>query len=138
MITSITKYRVTYADTDPMGVMYYGNYAKLYEIGRTEMIREFGYTYREIEASGTLMPVASVNTKYLRPIKYDELVTIETSLKELPTARMVFHHKIFNENGDLSNTSEVTLVFLDSKSSRPCRPPDRLMELLQEEGLASN
>jgi len=135
MLVSTTKYRVTYADTDTMGVMYYGNYAKLFEIGRTEMIRENGITYKEIEDAGTMMPVVAMNTKYLRPVKYDELITIESSLKELPTARMVFYHKIFNEEGNLSTLSEVTLVFLDRKTSRPCRPPEILVDYLKSEGL---
>jgi acyl-CoA thioester hydrolase len=136
MIISTTTYRVTYADTDTMGVMYYGNYARLFEIARTETIRENGITYKEIEESGVMMPVAAMNIKYHRSIQYDELVTIESTIKELPTARMVFHHKVLNENGELATTAEVTLVFLDMKTNRPCRPPAMLLEYLKREGLS--
>lgn len=132
MITTTTQYRVTYADSDPMGIVYYGNYPKFYEIGRTEMIRELGYTYQEIEESGIYMPVASMNNKYIRPVYYDELITIETTLKKIPEVRMVFHNRILNEKGEEVNTAEVTLVFLNAETNRPTRAPEKLLELLKK------
>ncbi len=81
-VTGKVQYRVIYADTDQMGVVYYGNYGKLYEIGRTEMIRGMGFPYKELEKSGVMMPVYSVESKYLNVITYDELITIETIVRE--------------------------------------------------------
>ena len=129
-ITSKTQYRVTYADTDQMGVIYYGNYGRLLEIGRTEMIREMGMAYMELEKSGIVMPVYSVESKYKNVIKYDELITIETTLKEIPAARIEFFYRIFNEQGILAHEAKVVLVFLDMKTNRPVRAPEKLLELL--------
>ncbi|HER08609.1 MAG TPA: acyl-CoA thioesterase [Bacteroides sp.] len=129
-VTHRTKYRVTYGDTDQMGVVYYGNYARLYEIGRTEMIRELGMPYRELEEGGIRMPVYSVESRYKDVIRYDELVTIETSVHQTPGARMEFEHRIFNESGKEVHAARVVLVFLDMKTNRPVRAPENLLRLL--------
>ncbi len=129
--TSKTQYRVTYADTDQMGVVYYGNYARFFEIGRTEMIREMGMPYSELEESGVVMPVYSLESKYRNVIRYDELITIETTVRDLPLVRMEFHHRIFNEAGKIAHEAKVVLVFLDLKTNRPTRVPERLLELLR-------
>jgi acyl-CoA thioester hydrolase len=128
--TATTEYRVRYADTDQMGVIYYGNYARLYEIGRTEMIREAGLPYNELEKRGIMMPVYSVESKFRDVIRYDELVTIETTVRELPSARMTFHTRIFNEAGDLVHEATVVLVFMDMKTRRPVRAPGILLDVL--------
>jgi len=131
-ISRMTTYRVRYSDTDQMGVVYYGNYPRFYEIGRSELIRDMGYTYKELEDSGVFMPVASVNCKYHKSLYYDELITIRTALKELPKARMVFHHTIFNSNNELVHTAEVTLVFLSKKTDRPVRVPKAMIDVLNK------
>ena len=132
-ITSRTKYRVTYADTDQMGVVYYGNYGRLLEIGRTEMIRETGMAYMELENDGIVMPVYSVESKYRNVLKYDELITIETTLKELPATRIEFFYRIFNEAGKLAHEAKVVLVFLDTKTNRPVRAPEKLLDLFKDQ-----
>ena len=132
-ITSRTKYRVTYADTDQMGVVYYGNYGRLLEIGRTEMIREMGMAYMELENEGIVMPVYSVESKYRSVLKYDELITIETTLKELPATRIEFFYRIFNEAGKLAHEAKVVLVFLDTKTNRPVRAPEKLLDVLNRQ-----
>ena len=129
-ITSRTQYRILYADTDMMGVVYYGNYGRFFELGRTEMIREMGMPYIELEKAGIVMPVYSVESKYKNVLRYDELITIETTVKKLPVARMEFFHRIYNEDGGLAHEAKVVLVFLDMKSDRPVRAPERLTELL--------
>jgi acyl-CoA thioester hydrolase len=132
MFITTATYRVRYSDTDQMGVVYYGNYARFYEIGRSEMIRDLGYTYKELEKTGVFMPVASVNAKYHRPIYYDELITIETALKKMPQARMVFYHTIYNEKQEVVHTAEVTLVFLDGATNRPVRVPQYMLDALEK------
>jgi acyl-CoA thioester hydrolase len=134
-ITGRTQYRVRYADTDQMGVVYYGNYGRLYEIGRTEMIREMGLPYVELEKEGVMMPVYSVESRFLNVLKYDELVTIETTVKELPTAKIEFFHRIFNEKGDLAHEARVVLVFMDPVSGRVVRAPGKLVTVLKQERL---
>ena len=114
MYTSQTQLRVRYAETDQMGVVYYGNYAQFYEIGRAEAIRQLGFTYRELEALGIVMPVTAMTCRYLRPALYDDLLTIKTTLRVLPEGSQVeFHHEVFNEEGKLLNTGSVSLVFYD-------------------------
>ena len=130
-ITSRKQYRVIYGDTDMMGVIYYGNYGRLYEMGRTEMIRELGMPYIELEHAGIVMPVFSVESKYRNVIRYDELITIETTVKEVPAVRMEFFTKIYNEDGDLAHEAKVVLVFMDMKTNRPVRAPEQLVKLLE-------
>ena len=127
MLVNETTVRVIYADTDNMKYAYYGNYAKYYEIGRTEAIRSLGITYREMEEAGTFMPVHSLSCRYLKPAFYDELLTIRTTVKDLPQARMVFYHEIFNEKADLIHTAEVTLIFMDAKRNKPVRAPEMIL-----------
>ncbi len=131
-ITTTTTYRVTYADTDQMGVVYYGNYGRLLEIGRTEMIRELGMPYNDLEKSGIVMPVYSVESRYRNVLKYDELVTIETTVKEVPTARTTFHYPISNEARVLSHEATSVLFFLDTKTNRPVRAPEMLLNVLKK------
>ncbi len=133
MITSETTYRVRYADTDQLGVVYYGNYARFYEIGRTEMIRDVGLTYKDIESSGVGMPVVSVQARYRHFALYDELITIRTRVEKMPEARIIFHHEILNEKGTVIHTAEVTLAFFDLETSRPTRAPKILTDVMERE-----
>ena len=130
-VTGKVQYRVIYADTDQMGVVYYGNYGKLYEIGRTEMIRGMGFPYKELEKSGVMMPVYSVESKYLNVITYDELITIETIVRELPTAKIKFQNRIFNEDGILAHEATVVLVFMDTHTKKLVRAPEGLLKLFK-------
>jgi acyl-CoA thioester hydrolase len=131
MLTNYTTARVIYADTDNMKYAYYGNYAKYYEIGRTEAIRSLGISYREMEERGVFMPVHSMNSRFLKPAFYDELLTIKTVVEKLPEARMVFQHEIYNQNNELIHTGEVTLIFFDGLRKKPVRAPEFLLQLMQ-------
>ena len=133
MYTQELNIRVRYVETDSMGIVYHANYINYYEIARTEMLRAAGnYSYREMEDNGVLMPVVELESKYHRPAYYDELLTIRTTIKEMPTARIRFYYEIFNAAGDLLNTGSVTLGFMNSQTRRPCRPPVKLLETLQQ------
>lgn len=131
MFTCDIQQRIRYGETDQMGYVYYGRYAEFYEIGRTELIRLLGMTYRDLELSGILLPVVRLIAKYHRPAEYDELITIRTQLRSLPTARITFFYEIFNETGDLINEAECQLVFTDSSTRKPVRPPRNLMDALE-------
>src|ERR1041384_2936714 len=100
MFTATIQIRVRYGETDQMGYMYYGNYALYYEVGRVEALRTLGVSYKEMEEQGIMLPVAELHTKYLRPALYDDLVTVKTTLKELPAHHKIqFHSELYNEKG---------------------------------------
>ena len=132
MISCETKYRVCYGDTDRMSVMYYGNYPRLYEIGRTDLIREVWKSYREVEESGILLPARSMNINYYKPAIYDEVLTIKTIIKEIPKVKLCIISEIYNEKMELINVGEVVLGFMDAKSGRPRRAPEDFIAILNE------
>ena len=133
MFITETQIRIHYALTDQMGVVYHGHYAQFYEIARTEAIRLIGYTYKDIEAMGIIMPVIDIHSRFLRPAKYDDLITVKTILKELPLHhKIVFHHEIYNEADELLNTGDVTLYFMQSKEMKRCDMPLQLKEVLEK------
>lgn len=123
--------RVRYADTDQMGYVYYGNYGRFYEIGRVEALRSIGFSYREMEESGTMMPVYENYSRYLQPARYDDELSIRVTIAELPAARVVFRYEIRNQDNTLLNTGETTLVFLNRETNRPTRAPKGLIDKLQ-------
>ena len=131
MLITETKVRVRYAETDQMGYVYYGRYADYYEVGRTEMIRGLGITYRKFEELGIMMPVLEMKIRYYNPARYDDLLTIKTRVEELPIARIHFFCEIYNEQGDKLNSGEVSLVFTDSETRRPVRAPEELISAMQ-------
>ena len=133
MFTTETSIRIHYALTDQMGVVYHGHYAQFYEIGRTEAIRSLGYTYKDIEALGIIMPVVDIHSKFLRPAKYDDLITVKTTLKEMPIHhKIIFHSEIYNQLDQLLNVGDVTLYFMEAKTMRRCEMPVQLKEELMK------
>lgn len=130
MFTAETQLRVRYAETDQMGYVYYGNYAMYFEVARVEAMRSAGFSYREMEENGVMMPVLESYIKYLKPGKYDELLTIKTSIPELPGVRIRFEYQVFNEQMELITEGWTTLAFLKKESHQPTRPPRNLLDLL--------
>jgi acyl-CoA thioester hydrolase len=123
MIVTETKIRVYYEDTDQMGVVYYGNYARYYEIGRTEMIRELGFTYKQMEELNIMLPARSLKINYLKPAYYDDLLTIRTIVDTIPAVKFPIKTEIYNEKGDLINSGEVVLVFMNALTNKPVSAP---------------
>ena len=133
MFISETNIRVRYAETDQMGVVYHGNYAQYFETARAESIRQLGFTYKEMEAMGIVMPVVELQTKFLRPAYYDELLTVKVILKELPEGhRTEFHHEVYNEKKELITTGRIVLYFMDTKTSKKTNMPLQLHEKLKK------
>jgi acyl-CoA thioester hydrolase len=127
MFSSTTQIRVRYGETDQMGYLYYGNYALYYEVGRAESIRQLGFTYRQLEEMGVMMPVTELQSQYFRPVLYDDLVTVKTILKELPEgSKIQFHSELYNEEGQLLNKGVTTLVFYDAKEKKRTNMPQEL------------
>jgi len=131
MFTASTQIRVHYALTDQMGIVYHGHYAQFFEIGRAEAIRQLGFTYKELEAMGVIMPVVDLHVRFLRPVKYDELITVRVTLKELPVHhKIVFHSEVLNEKMELCTLGEVTLYFMEAATMKRCAMPAPMVERL--------
>jgi acyl-CoA thioester hydrolase len=132
MYSSETKIRVRYAETDQMNVVYYGNYAQYFEVGRVESIRQLGFSYKDLESTGIIMPVVEMNVKYLRPARYDDLLTIRTTLREWSVDhRIRFHQEVFNEEGKLLTVGDVLLYFLKSATMEKTNMPKEMADRLQ-------
>ena len=124
------KVRVRYAETDQMGVVYHGNYAQYFEMGRVEWLRKLGISYKWMEDNGVMLPVVSLNINYKKPARYDDLLTIKTILKSQSTVKIEFDYEILNEKQELLTIANSILVFVDMKTGRPTVPPDYVKEKL--------
>ncbi|MBK7408310.1 MAG: acyl-CoA thioesterase [Saprospirales bacterium] len=133
MYTHDFQKRVRYGETDQMGYVYYGNYAQYYEIGRVEMLRSLGMTYKSFEAEmGIMMPVVHLDIRYLRPAKYDDMLTIRTTLRELPERLSItFFVEILNEEEKVINSGSVRLCFVEIESGKTVPPPEALIARLK-------
>ncbi|MFM6953631.1 MAG: acyl-CoA thioesterase [Sphingobacteriaceae bacterium] len=127
MLIHSTKIRVRYGETDQMGYMYYGNYAQFYEVGRVELLRSLGMTYESMEASGIMMPVLELKCKYIKPALYDQEITVKVIIEQMPGIRIHFKYELFNEQEELINIGETTLVFVDMKKNKPCHPSEEFL-----------
>ncbi len=122
--------RVRYADTDRMGFAYYANYLRWFEIGRAEMLRSLGTSYREVEESGTSLPVVEAACRYLKPARYDDLIAIETAVTHLGRASVRFEYRVVREeDGELLASGQTRHCFL-SPDGRPARAKAGLLDLL--------
>lgn len=121
MITSRTDVTVRYAETDMMGIVYHGSYLPWFEIGRTNLLKEQGIPYRDLEADGYRLPVLEAALKYHRPAVYDDTVTVVTTLQEKPLLRIRLEYEIYR-GGDLLVTGHTLHAFVD-REGKPVRPP---------------
>jgi acyl-CoA thioester hydrolase len=125
MYSSEMQVRVRYAETDQMNVVYHGNYAQYFEVGRVESLRQLGLSYKELEATGVIMPIIEWNAKFLRPAHYDDLLTIRTTIKTLPADhRIEFYQEVFSESGKLLTTGKVVAYFVRRASMEKTTMPD--------------
>ena len=131
MITHQTEIKVRYGETDQMGVVYHGNYAHYLEIGRLEWLDAIGVSYKQMEANGIMLPVASMDLKYSKPAFYDDILTIKTTLLKRPTASIEFAYEIHNSSGELLTTAHAKLAFVNMKSNFPTRCPQYILDELQ-------
>jgi len=127
---TLTKIRVRYGETDQMGVVYYGNYAQYLEQGRTEWLRELGFSYKWMEANDVMLPVVHMSIDYKAPARYDDLIVVKTTLKKMPTVKIEFYYEIYNESKQLLVTATTILVFIDKKTNKLMKAPDYLIEKL--------
>ncbi|HRB71442.1 thioesterase family protein [Flavobacterium sp. WV_118_3] len=122
--------RVRYAETDQMGVVYHGNYAQYFEMGRVEWLRNLGLSYKWMEENGIMLPVVSLSMNYRKPARYDDLLTVKTIFKSQISVKIEFDYEIYNEAGELLTTGTSVLVFVDMKTGRPTLPPAYVTEKL--------
>lgn len=125
------EFRVRYGETDQMGVVYHGNYAQYFEMGRTGWLREMGFSYRAMEESGIMLPVISLSINYKKPARYDDLIKVKTTLVKLPTAKIEFDYEIVNEKNEILSTGNSVLVFVDVNKNRPTKCPDYILDKLR-------
>lgn len=130
MYQATTQVRVRYAETDQMGHVYHGNYVIYHEVARVEAMRQAGFSYKELEDSGIMMPVYENQCRFLQPALYDQILTIKVMVPELPRVKMRFQYEFTNEEEKLIHTGETTLFFMDKNSQRPTRAPKHLIDLL--------
>ena len=124
--------RVRYAETDQMGVVYHGNYAQYFEMGRVEWLRNLGVSYKWMEDNGVMLPVVSLEMNYKKPARYDDVLCIKTILKSQNSVKIEFDYEIYNEQNQLLTTGYSMLVFVDMKTGRPIVPPKYVSDKINE------
>lgn len=136
MYISETQIRVRYSETDQMNFVYYGHYATYFEVGRVEALRQLGLTYASMENDhGILLPVMNMHVRFLRPARYDELLTIRTTVPRMPGRDILFISEVFRKNQkgqeELIAGGRITLCFLEAGSRRRIDTPGFLIDRLQ-------
>lgn len=128
----LSQFRVRYSETDQMRVVYHGNYAQYFEVGRVEWLRNKGVSYKWMEENGIMLPVVSLSINYKKPAYYDNLLTLKTILKKQSTVKIEFDYELYNEQQELLTTGNSILVFVNMKTGRPIAPPQYILELLNK------
>lgn len=126
----ITFVKVRYAETDQMGFVYHGNYAQYLEIARLEWLTALGISYKWMEGNGVMLPVYNLNTTFKKAATFDDQLKIVTTLANIPTVRIVFDYKIYNQDQELLTEASTELIFMNTKTGRPMRCPDYILEKL--------
>jgi len=133
MIKHRTEIRVRYADTDQMKMVYYGKYFEYFEQARSDLLRSIGLPYPEIEKSGVFLPVIEAFARYKRSARYDDLITVESMVEEMPVARVRIAYKIFVKDEQEPIVEGYTVhSFLNGETGKPTRAPAQFLQVLQE------
>ena len=131
MKTGVVKVRVIYADTDAMGIVYHSNHIKWFEVGRTEMLREVGIVYRELESEGFYLPVTELYCHYLKPARYDVVLSVETRIHYFRRASLRFDYEIWDEPRENCLVEGYTIHAFLNREGRIVRPPDEIAQQLR-------
>ncbi len=132
MISHSTSFRIRYGETDQMGVVYHGNYAQFFEIGRICWLRSLGISYKNMEENNVMLPVISLQCNFKKSAEFDDEITVKTTLKKIPAVKIEFDYEIFNQNGDLLTTGNTVLAFINMTTLKPMKCPDYILEKLKE------
>lgn len=131
-ITSETLLKVRYAETDQMGVVHHGNYAQYLEIARIDWLSRLGISYKSMEENGVILPVFALDLKFKKSAFFDDELTVKTTLRKIPTVKIVFDFEIYNQNQELLTTASTTLVFINGETRKPIQCPPYLLDKLKE------
>lgn len=132
MIKSELKIRVLYAHTDKMGVVYYGRYFEYYEAGRNEFLRRLGYPYSRIESQNIILPVIEAVSKYYAPAIYDDEITLQTMLYDVPTVKIKIHYLLKNGQGEMLSEGHTIHSFVNEITRKPMRPPADFIDIVKK------
>ncbi|WP_108805321.1 thioesterase family protein [Aquimarina sp. Aq107] len=132
-ISSETSFKVRYSETDQMGVVHHGNYAQYLELARIDWLLRLGVSYKSMEESGIMLPVFTLDFKFKKSAFFDDELTVKTFLKKIPTARIVFDYKIYNQDEELLTIASSTLVFVDAETRKPILCPPYLLNIIEKE-----
>ena len=130
-ISSETVLKVRYSETDQMGIVHHGNYPQYLELARIDWLSKLGISYKSMEENGIMLPVFTLDLKFKKSAFFDDELTVKTSLRKIPTARIVFDYEIYNKNQELLTTASTTLVFVDSNTRKPILCPPYLLEIIE-------
>lgn len=129
MIKHEMNYRILYADTDAMGVMYYANYLRVYEAARGEFMRKLGFSFGEMEKKGIICPAINVNIEYFRFVEFDREVKIISIVNDVPLVKLEFFQEMYLDDGTLVNRAIVKLGFVDKHKHKAIRCPEWIKQL---------
>lgn len=133
MLKFSTEIRVRYADTDKMGVVYNGKYLEYFEVGRTELLRNFGLPYNEVEKEGYLLPLIKAGLEFKMPARYDDVILVESVVNDIYTPRVHIEYNITRkETGELLTLGFTTHVFTRVSDNKPTRPPQIYLDALKK------
>lgn len=128
----VSKLRVRYAEVDSMRYVYHGNYASYYEVGRTELMRNMGSSYKKLEDEGVMLPVIHLECHFIRPARYDDEISILTRIQRFTRTQITFSYRIYNQNNHLINEGLTTLVFVNRSTMKPRKAPDWFSEMIEK------
>ncbi len=131
LITSETNLKVRYSETDQMGVVHHGNYAQYLELARIDWLSRLGISYKSMEQSGVILPVFALDFKFKKSAFFDDELTVKTSLRKIPTVKIIFDYEIFNDSQELLTTASTILAFVDQKTRKPIACPTYLLEKIK-------
>ena len=131
MIEDFSKIRVRYAETDQMGVVYYANYFVWMEVGRTNLLRKNGLSYKQLEKDGYALPVLKAYAEYFYPAHYDEEITIHSLLKEMKGPKLKIEYKILNAEKKLLASGYTEHAFISSSTGKVVKPPQSFSQLVE-------
>lgn len=132
MIKTAVKVRAIYADTDAMGIVYHTNYIRWFEIGRTELFRDMGILYTEVETAGYNLPLTQVYCHYLLPAHYDDIILVETEIEYLKRASMKFTYRVWDEERRKVLTEGYTVHACTDREGRIIRIPAMIADKIQK------
>jgi acyl-CoA thioester hydrolase len=132
LIDYTTEYRVIYAHTDPMGIVNNSRYLEYFEVGRTELIRSMGISYKQVEEHGIMLPLIETHLEFIKPAKYDDILKIRSFILEMPVIKMKINYEI-SAHDELLCKGFTTHAFVKSSNFHPTRLPDFFRKILSGE-----